>query len=123
MVGKDNQPYGVDVILGREVELEMPSGDGTAVIPMQVVTARPLTGENGEVQDLPAILKKLGYDNPLDAPVIVEGGQMAQIYASANTAMKKAGVPAGFAEIAPNPAAYDYRKPMSTTPSVTAKSE
>ena len=123
VVGKDNQPYGVDVILGREVELEMPSGDGTAVIPMQVVTARPLTGENGEVQDLPAILKKLGYDNPLDAPVIVEGGQMAQIYASANTAMKKAGVPAGFAEIAPNPAAYDYRKPMSTTPSVTAKSE
>jgi multidrug efflux pump subunit AcrA (membrane-fusion protein) len=123
VVGKDNQPYGIDVILGREIELEMPSGDGTAKMPMQVVTARPIAGENGEMLDLPAILKGMGYDNPLDAPVIVEGGQMAQIYANANTAMKKAGVPAGFAEIAPNPAAYDYVRPMSTTPSVTAKSE
>jgi hypothetical protein len=123
VVGKDNQPYGIDVILGREIELEMPSGDGTAKMPMQVVTARPIAGKDGEMLDLPAILKGMGYDNPLDAPVIVEGGQMAQIYANANTAMKKAGVPAGFAEIAPNPAAYDYVRPMSTTPSVTAKSE
>ena len=46
------------------------------------------------------ILKKLGYDNPLDAPVIVEGGQMAQIYASANTAMKKAGVPLNAGKVA-----------------------
>lgn len=123
VVGKDNQPYGIDVILGREIELDMPSGDGTAKIPMQVVTARPIAGKNGETLDLPAILKEMGYENPLDAPVIVEGGQMAQIYANANIAMKKAGVPAGFAEIAPNPAAYDYSRPMSTTPSVTAKSE
>ncbi|MDO5471802.1 MAG: efflux RND transporter periplasmic adaptor subunit [Akkermansia sp.] len=123
VVGPDNQPYGIDVILGREIELEMPSGDGTAVMPMQVVTARPIAGENDEMLDLPAILKNIGYDNPLEAPVIVEGGQMAQIYANINIGMKKAGAPAGFAVIAPNPAPYDYRKPLSTTPSVTAKSE
>lgn len=123
VVGTDNQPHGIDVILGREIVLDMPSGDGTAKIPMQVVTARPVDGEESRTVDLPTILKKIGYDNPLDAPVIVEGGQMAQIYANANQAMKAAGVPAGFAEVVKNPPAYDYRKPMSTTPSVTAKSE
>lgn len=123
VVGKDNQPYGIDVILGQEIALEMPSGAGKAVMPMQVVTARAINNGNGEVMTLADILKGIGYDNPLDAPVIVEGGQMAQIYANINMGMKKAGAPAGFAEIAPNPAAYDYRKPMTTTPSVTAKSE
>ena len=123
VVGPDNQPYGIDVILGREIVLDMPSGDGTAKIPMQVVTARPIDGEDGQPMDLPAILKKIGYDNPLEAPIIVEGGQMAQIYANANQSMKAAGAKGGFAEIAKNPAAYNYLKPMSTTPSVTAKSE
>lgn len=123
VVGKDNQPYGIDVILGQEVEMEMPSGDGTAKMPMQVVTARPADSESGEVRDLPAILKEMGYDNPLDAPVIVEGSQMAQIYANINMGMKAQKAKAGFAEIVRNPAAYDYRKPMSTTPSVTAEGE
>lgn len=123
VVGTDNQPHGIDVILGREIVLDMPSGDGTAKIPMQVVTARPIDGEDGQPMDLPAILKKIGYDNPLEAPIIVEGGQMAQIYANANQSMKAAGAKGGFAEIAKNPAAYNYHKPMSTTPSVTAKSE
>ncbi len=120
VVGADNQPHGIDVILGQEIELEMPSGEGSAKIPMQVVTARPT---EGGAQDLPAILKSIGYENPLDAPVIVEGGQMAQIYANVNQSMKKAGAKGGFAEIARNPAAYDYRKPLTTTPSVTAKPE
>ncbi len=123
VVGKDNQPYGIDVILGQEIELEMPCGEGTALMPMQVVTARPVKNEKGETMDLLSILKECGYDNPLEAPVIVEGGQMAQIYANVNMGMKKAGAKGGFAEIAPNPAAYDYRKPMTTTPSVTAKGE
>ncbi len=123
VVGTDNQPHGIDVILGREIELEVPSGDGTAKIPMQVVTARPIADADGSTKDLPAILKGIGYDNPLDAPVIVEGGQMAQIYANVNIGMKSAGAQGGFAEIVPNPPAYDYRKPLTTTPSVTAKSE
>lgn len=123
VVGTDNQPYGIDVILGQEIEMEMPSGEGTALMPMQVVKARPVNSPEGTLSDLPAILKKIGYDNPLEAPIIVEGAQMAQIYANVNMGMKKAGAPAGFAEIAANPAAYDYTKPMTTTPSVTAKSE
>ncbi len=123
VVGKDNQPYGIDVILGQEIELEMPSGAGTAKMPMQVVTARPVDSKSGESRDLAAILKELGYDNPLDAPVIVEGSQMAQIYANVNMGMKAKKLQAGFAEIVRNPAAYDYRKPMSTTPSVTAQGE
>ncbi|MBQ3525305.1 MAG: efflux RND transporter periplasmic adaptor subunit [Akkermansia sp.] len=123
VVGKDMQPYGIDVILGPEIMLDMPNGDGTTVkMPMQVVTARPGTNEKGEPRgDLAAILRDLGYDNPLDVPVIVEGGQMAQIYATANMGMKKQGIPAGFGVIAPNPRAYVYTPAYTTTPSVTAK--
>lgn len=124
VVGPDNQPYGIDVIVGQEIEVEVPTADGgTGMMPMVVVTARPITNEAGETLDMAAILKNIGYDNPLDAPVIVEGGQMAQIYANANLGMKRAGMTAGFAQIAPNPATYSYTEPRTTTPSVTAKSE
>lgn len=122
VVGKDMQPYGIDVILGPEVMLEMPNGDGKMVnMPMQVVTARPGVNAKGESRgDLPTILRDLGYDDPLEAPIIVEGGQMAQIYATANMGMKAAGIPAGFGTIAPNPRNYVYVPPVTTTPSVTA---
>lgn len=122
VVGPDNLPYGIDVILGQEVELDMPNGDGATVkMPMQVVTARAIYDEKGNKLGLKEILSGMGYDNPLDAPVIVEGGQMAQIYASVNMGMKKAGAKAGFASIAPNPRPYTYERPVSTTPSVTAE--
>lgn len=124
VVGPDNLPYGIDVILGQEIELEMPNGDGATVkMPMQAVTARPIINEKGETQDLESILSGIGYSNPLEAPVIVEGGQMAQIYANANQGMKKAGVKAGFATVAPNPRTYTYVRPVTSTPSVTAKGE
>ena len=124
VVGPDNLPYGIDVILGQEIELEMPNGDGATVkMPMQAVTARPIINEKGETQDLESILSGIGYSNPLDAPVIVEGGQMAQIYANVNQGMKKAGAKGGFASVAPNPRPYTYVRPVTSTPSVTAKGE
>lgn len=124
VVGPDNLPYGIDVILGQEIELEMPNGDGNTVkMPMQVITAREIYDAKGNKLSLHDILSGIGYDNPLDVPVIVEGGQMAQIYASVNAGMKKAGAKGGFASVAPNPRAYTYIRPVSTTPSVTAKSE
>lgn len=117
VVGPDNQPYGIDVILGQEIV------DEETGIPMQVVTARPIETEQGKLEDLPAVLKSIGYENPLDAPIIVEGSQMAEIYANVNKGMKSKGAKGGFAEVVKNPPAYDYRKPMSTTPSVTAEAE
>lgn len=123
VVGKDQQPYGIDVILGPEAMLDMPNGDGKTIkMPMQVVTARP--GFNAEGQSrgsLQEILKDLGYDNPLDVPVIVAGGQMAQIYATANMGMKKQGIPAGFGIVDPaQTRPFIYSPPVTTTPSVTA---
>lgn len=112
VVGKNNEPYGIDVQLGKEVTLEMPDGNG-GVTPMlmQIIT--------GTTKPLTESLKELGYDNAADAPVIVEGGQMAAIYARANMAMRAAGAPAGFGTVVPTP--FKYTHPMSTTPSVTAK--
>lgn len=124
VVGTDQQPYGIDVELGPEAMLDMPNGDGKTVkMPMQVVKARAGVNENGEARnDLVAILKDLGYDNPLDVPVIVAGGQMAQIYATANMGMKKLGIPAGYGTIDPNRTTpFVYMPPVTTTPSVTAK--
>lgn len=124
VVGPDNLPHGIDVILGQEIELDMPNGDGSTVkMPMQVVTARTIYDEKGNKLGLKEILSGIGYDNPLDVPVIVEGGQMAQIYANINLGMKKAGAKGGFASVAPNPRQYTYERPVSTTPSVTAESE
>ncbi len=124
VVGKDQQPYGIDVILGPETMMDMPNGDGTTVkMPMQVVTARPGTNDAGVPRaSLEQILADIGYDNPLEAPVIVEGGQMAQIYATANMGMKKMGIPAGFGIVDPNNTRpYVYTPPATTTPSITAK--
>ena len=123
VVGKDNQPYGIDVVLGPEAELDMPNGDGTTVkMPMQVVMARPGSNAEGAPRaSLEEILADLGYDNPLDAPVIVSGGQMAQIYATANMGMKKKGIPAGFGIVDPQRTRpFVYTPPVTTTPSVTA---
>lgn len=123
VVGEDHQPYGIDVELGPEAMLDMPNGDGKIVkMPMQVVKARAGVNGRGEVRnELAAILKDLGYENPLDAPVIVAGGQMAQIYATANMGMKKMGVPAGFGTIDPaRTTPFVYTPPVTTTPSVTA---
>lgn len=124
VVGKDQQPYGIDVILGPETMMDMPNGDGTTVkMPMQAVTARSGKNEAGEERaSLEKILADLGYDNPLEAPVIVEGGQMAQIYATANMGMKKQGIPAGFGIVDPNRTRpFVYTPPSTTTPSITAK--
>lgn len=126
VIGKeDNQPYGIDVILGPEAMLEMPNGDGKMVMmPMQVVTARAGVNAAGEPRaTIEEILKDLGYDNPLDAPVIVTGGQMAQIYATANMGMKMHGIQQGFGIVSPQGRApFVYIPPVTTTPSVTAKS-
>lgn len=125
VIGKDNQPYGIDVILGPEAMLEMPNGDGKMVMmPMQVVTARAGVNAAGEPRvTIEEVLKDLGYDNPLDAPVIVAGGQMAQIYATANMGMKMHGIQQGFGIVSPQGRApFVYVPPVTTTPSVTAKS-
>jgi hypothetical protein len=105
--------------------LEMPNGDGKMVMmPMQVVTARAGVNAAGEPRaTIEEILKDLGYDNPLDAPVIVTGGQMAQIYATANMGMKMHGLQQGFGIVSPQGRApFVYVPPVTTTPSVTAKS-
>lgn len=123
VIGKDNQPYGIDVILGPEALLDMKNGDGQVVkMPMQVVMARPGENAAGESRtDIAEILKDLGYDNPTDAPVIAAGGQMAQIYANANIGMKMQGAKAGFGIVHPQGRVpYTYVPPVTTTPSVTA---
>lgn len=112
VVGPDQRPYGIDVQLGREVVLEMPNGDGKTVpMLMQIVT--------GTVKPLADTLKELGIENPTEAPVIVEGGQMAALYAKANEGMLAAGAKGGFGTVVPRP--FVYTAPESTTPSVTAK--
>ncbi|MBE6420432.1 MAG: efflux RND transporter periplasmic adaptor subunit [Akkermansiaceae bacterium] len=125
VIGKDNQPYGIDVILGPEAMLDMPNGDGKIVkMPMQVVTARPGVNAAGQPRaTIEEILADIGYSNPLEAPVIVSGGQMAQIYATANMGMKMHGITQGFGIINPEGRApYIYTPPVTTTPSVTAQS-
>ena len=112
VVGRDNTPYGIDVVGGDEVTLEMPNGDGKTVpMLMQIIT--------GRVKPLEESLKELGFDNPKDVQVIVEGGQMAALYAQANMGMRAAGMKEGFGTVNPHP--FIYTHPVSTTPSVTAK--
>ena len=113
VVGADGTPYGIDVQLGEEVVLEMPNGAEGKPTPMlmQIVT--------GTVKPLEESLKEMGIDDPEEAQVIVEGGQMAAIYAQANAAMRAAGAPSGFGTVVPRP--FEYTHPTSTTPSVTAK--
>ena len=114
VVGKDGTPYGIDVIPAQEVNLEMPNGDGKkTVMPMQII--------QGRVKPLEDTLKELGFDDPTQVQVIVEGGQMAAIYAQANTAMRAAGASGGFGTVNPSP--FVYALPVTTTPSVTAKKQ
>lgn len=113
VVGADGTPYGIDVKLGEEVTLPMPNGPEGKPTPMlmQVIT--------GTVKPIEESLKEIGIDRIEDAQVIVEGGQMAAIYAQANAAMRAAGAPAGFGTVVPRP--FEYTHPATTTPSVTAK--
>lgn len=114
IVGKDGTPYGIDVIPAQEVNLEMPNGDGSKVVmPMQII--------KGRVKPLVDTLRELGFDDPTQVQIIVEGGQMAAIYAQANASMRAAGVPGGFGTVNPSP--FVYRLPVTTTPSVTAKKQ
>ena len=113
VVGKDNTPYGIDVQLGKEVTLEMPTADGKGTTPMlmQIIT--------GTVKPIEESLKEIGYEKAEEAPIIVEGGQMAAIYARANMGMRAAGMKEGFGTVVARP--FEYTHPVSTTPSVTAK--
>ena len=126
VIGPDDQPYGIDVILGPEAMLDMPNGDGQIVkMPMQVVMSRPGVNAAGEPRtSIEEILRDLGYSqNPLEAPVIVAGGQMAQIYATANMGMKMHGLQQGFGIVSPQGRKpFIYTPPVTTTPSVTAQS-
>ena len=112
IVAPDKTPVGIDVKLGDTVTLDMPDGKGgKAPMLMQVVYAT--SGTMAEQ------LKAVGYANPADAPVVVEGTQMAEKYAQANRAMRKGGATEGFGTLAPSP--FQYTVPVSTTPSVTAQ--
>lgn len=114
VVAPDKTPLGIDVQLGESVPLEMPNGDGTtATMLMQVVT--------GTVKPIAEILRDNGIDNVLDAEVVVEGSQMAERYAQINGQMRANGAKGGFLTLVPSP--FVYTSPVSTTPSVTTKSE
>ena len=104
--------------------LDVTNGDGQVVkMPMQVVKARPGVNAAGEARaGLEEILRDLGYDDPTEAPVIAAGGQMAQIYATANIGMKMQGAKQGFGIVHPQGRVpYTYVPPVTTTPSVTAQ--
>ncbi len=114
VVAPDKTPLGIDVQLGESVPLEMPNGDGTmATMLMQVVT--------GTVKPIAETLRDNGIDNVLDAEVVVEGSQMAERYAQINGQMRVNGAKGGFLTLIPSP--FVYTSPVSTTPSVTTKSE
>ena len=118
VVGADNTPYGIDVQLGEEVVLEVPCGAEGKPTPMlmQIIT--------GTVKPLEESLKEIGINSIEDAKVIVEGGQMAALYARANSfaraaAMQNPEAPVKYATVVPRP--FEYTHPTTTTPSVTAK--
>ncbi len=112
VVAPDGTPRGIDVKLGQSMALDMPDGKGgTAPMLMQVVT--------GTVAPIAEQLKAMGIEKVTDAPVIVEGTQMAAAYAKANDGMRRGGLKAGFGTVIPRP--FVYTVPTTTTPSVTAK--
>ena len=114
VVAPDKTPLGIDVQLGESVALEMPNGDGsTATMLMQVVT--------GTVKPIEETLRENGIDNVLEAEVIVEGSQMAERCAQMNNVRRMQGAKDGFQTVSSTP--FVYTHPVSTTPSVTAKSE
>lgn len=109
-----NEPHAIDVKQGKSYMLEVPNGDGQpATMSMVVVT--------GTVEPLADTLKKLGYDNPTEANVVVTGSQMAAMYSKLNAQMRAKGAPAGFGTVVPRP--FVYTAPKSTVTSSTAKSE
>ncbi len=108
----DGTPRGIDVQLGQSMTLDMPDGKGgQAPMLMQVVT--------GTVGPIAEQLKGMGIENVTEAPVIVEGTQMAARYAKVNATMREKGAQDGFAKVTPKP--FEYTVPTSTTPSVTAR--
>ncbi len=112
VVAPDGTPRGIDVQPGRSMTLEMPDGKGgKAPMLMQVIT-----GTVGPIADQ---LKEMGIDNVTEAPVIVEGTQMAARYSKANSGLRMKGAKEGFGVVIPRP--FEYTVPTTTTPSVTAK--
>ncbi len=112
VVAPDGTPRGIDVKLGQSMTLDMPDGKGgMAPMLMQVVT--------GTIAPIAEQLKSMGIEKVTDAPIIVEGTQMAAAYYMANNGMKAKGLKAGFGVVIPRP--FIYTVPTTTTPSVTAK--
>ncbi len=112
VVAPDGTPHSIDVKLGQSMTLDMPDGKGgMAPMLMQVIT-----GTVGPIADQ---LKELGIENVTDAPVVVEGTQMAGRYSKVNAGMRMKGATEGFGTVIPKP--FEYTVPTSTTPSVTAK--
>lgn len=108
----DKTPRRIDVQPGETLVLDVKNGDGRMTpMLMQIVT--------GTVKPIEESLREIGYENPADAPVIVEGGMMAAQYSKANELMRRKGVKAGFGTVEPAP--FIYVKPTSTTPSKTTK--
>lgn len=112
IVAPDRTPRRIDVQPGETLVLDMQNGDGKRVpMLMQIVT--------GTVRPIEDSLREIGYENPADAPVIVEGGMMAAQYSKANEILRRKGAKAGFGTVEPAP--FIYVKPTSTTPSITTR--
>lgn len=112
VVAPDKTPRRIDVQPGETLVLDMPDGTGgTAPMLMQIVT--------GTVKPIEESLKEIGYDEPSDAPVIVEGAMMASQYSKVNSLMREQGATGGFGTVVPAP--FVYTTPVSTVPSVTSK--
>ncbi len=112
VVAPDGTPRGIDVQLGQSMTLDMPDGKGgQAPMLMQVVT--------GTVGPIAEQLREMGIENVTEAPVIVEGTQMAARYSKVNSGMRLKGAKGGFGVVLPKP--FEYSVPTSTTPYITAK--
>ncbi len=112
VVAPDGTPRGIDVQLGQSMTLEMPDGKGgQAPMLMQVIT--------GTVEPIVVQLKEMGIETVTEAPIIVEGTQMAARYSKVNAGMRMKGATEGFGIVIPKP--FEYTVPTTTTPSVTAK--
>ncbi len=113
VVAPDDTPRAIDVQLGQSMTLDMPDGKGgTAPMLMQVIT--------GTVAPIADQLKEMGIEAVTDAPVVVEGTQVAARYSKVNSDMRIKGVTEGFGKVMKKP--FEYTMPTSTTQSVTAKS-
>ncbi len=112
VVAPDGTPRGIDVQLGQSMTLDMPDGKGgKAPMLMQVIT--------GTVGPIAEQLKEMGIETVTEAPVIVEGTQIAARYSKVNSGLRMKGATEGFGKVIPKP--FEYTVPTSTTPSITAK--